>query len=68
MESCSLTIKLVYRSTFRSFCDTTQLVAPLTFEGSCNHLVFEKWLAEKLIPELKSGQTFILDNATFHQS
>ncbi|MEH2380469.1 MAG: IS630 family transposase [Nostoc sp.] len=45
-----------------------KLVAPLTFEGSCNRLVFEKWLEEKLLPELKSGQTVILDNATFHKS
>jgi len=45
-----------------------KLLAPLTFIGSCNRSLFEKWLAEKLIPELKSGQTIILDNATFHQS
>ncbi len=45
-----------------------ELVAPLTFEGSCNRLVFEKWLQEKLLPELKSGQTVILDNATFQKS
>ncbi|MBD2491965.1 IS630 family transposase [Aulosira sp. FACHB-615] len=45
-----------------------KLVAPLTFEGSCNRLVFEKWLEEKLLPELKLGQTVILDNATFHKS
>jgi transposase len=45
-----------------------KLVAPLTFEGSCNRLVFEKWLEEKLLRELKSGQTIILDNATFHKS
>jgi transposase len=45
-----------------------KLVAPLTFEGSCNRLVFEKWLAEKLLPKLKPGQTIILDNATFHKS
>lgn len=45
-----------------------ELIAPLTFEGSCNRLVFEKWLQEKLLPELKSGQTVILDNATFHKS
>ena len=44
-----------------------KLVAPLTFEGSCNRLVFEKWLEEKLLPELKPGQTIILDNATFHK-
>ncbi|MEH1880514.1 IS630 family transposase [Nostoc sp.] len=45
-----------------------KLVAPLTFEGSCNRLLFEKWLEEKLLPQLKSGQTIILDNATFHKS
>ena len=45
-----------------------KLLAPLTFEGSCNRAVFEQWLSEKLIPELKFGQTLILDNATFHKS
>ena len=30
-----------------------KLVAPLTFEGSCNRVVFEKWLGEKLLPQLK---------------
>jgi transposase len=45
-----------------------KLIAPLTFIGSCNRPLFEKWLAEKLVPELKIGQTVILDNATFHKS
>jgi Transposase and inactivated derivatives len=31
-------------------------------------LVFEKWLAEKLLPELKAGQLVILDNTSFHKS
>lgn len=44
-----------------------KLIAPLTFEGSCNRLIFEKWLEEKLIPELSPGQILILDNATFHK-
>lgn len=44
------------------------LIAPLTFEGSCNRQVFEKWLEEMLIPQLKPGQVVILDNATFHKS
>lgn len=44
-----------------------KLIAPLTFEGSCNRLVFEKWLEEKLVPLLQPGQIVILDNATFHQ-
>ncbi len=45
-----------------------KLIAPLSFEGSCNRQVFEKWLEEMLIPLLKPGQTIILDNATFHKS
>lgn len=45
-----------------------ELIAPLTFEGSCNRQVFEKWLEEMLIPQLKPGQTVILDNATFQKS
>ena len=44
------------------------LIAPLTFVGSCNRLVVEKWLAEMLRPSWKPGQTVILDNATFHKS
>ncbi len=45
-----------------------KLIAPLTFEGSCNHHVFEKWLQEILLLILLTGQTIILDNATFHKS
>jgi hypothetical protein len=29
-----------------------KLIAPLTFEGSCNRLVFKTWLEEKLLPQL----------------
>lgn len=45
-----------------------KLIAPLTLEGACNRSVFEQWLAEKLLPVLKPGQTVILDNASFHKS
>jgi transposase len=45
-----------------------KLIAPLTFEGSCNRAVFEQWVCEKLVRELKFGQSVILDNATFHKS
>jgi hypothetical protein len=34
-----------------------QLIAPLTFVGSCNYQVFEKWLEEMLLPNLLPGQT-----------
>jgi len=44
-----------------------KLFAPLTFEGACNRDLFETWLAERLIPQLTSGDIIIIDNATFHQ-
>lgn len=45
-----------------------QLIAPLTFVGSCNRQVFEQWLEEMLIPYLLPRQTVVLDNASFHKS
>ena len=30
--------------------------------------MFEQWLSDKLVPELKTGQVVILDNASFHKS
>jgi transposase len=48
-------------------CPIAMLIAPLTFEGSCNRSVFEKWLEEKLLTQLEPGKVLILDNATFHQ-
>lgn len=45
-----------------------KLIAPLTFEGSCNRQVFAKWLEDSLLPRLSPGQTIILDNASFHNS
>ena len=44
-----------------------QLVAPLTYEGYCNRLVFETWLATQLLPALPYGSVIICDNASFHK-
>lgn len=44
------------------------LIAPLSFEGTCNREIFERWLEIMLLPLLLPGQTIILDNATFHKS
>ncbi|MBD1915072.1 IS630 family transposase, partial [Phormidium sp. FACHB-77] len=44
-----------------------QLVAPLTYQGYCNRLVFETWLEEKLLPVLEAGSVIICDNASFHK-
>lgn len=43
------------------------LLAPMTFEGSCNRGVVEKWLEELLLPQLSAGKVLILDNASFHK-
>jgi transposase len=43
-------------------------VAPLVFNGSCNTELFENWLEQFLVQELKPGQVVIMDNASFHKS
>jgi len=42
--------------------------APFVFKGNTNTETFNKWLESSLIPELKTGQTVIMDNASFHKS
>jgi transposase len=46
----------------------SQLFAPMTFEGSCNHDLFEMWVEECLIPQLTGGDVIVIDNASFHHS
>ncbi len=43
-------------------------IAPMVFNGSCNTQLFETWVEQFLIKELKSGQVVIMDNASFHKS
>ena len=40
----------------------------MCFRGTCDTNLFNVWLEQVLIPELKPGQTLILDNASFHKS
>jgi transposase len=40
----------------------------MTFEGTCNRDLFEMWLEECLLPQLKVGDIIIIDNASFHSS
>jgi transposase len=47
---------------------TKQLIAPMYFEGNTDAVIFNQWIEEFLISELKSGQTVIMDNAAFHKS
>jgi hypothetical protein len=43
-------------------------IAPMVFNGSCNTELFENWVEQFLIKELKSGQVIVMDNASFHKS
>ena len=40
----------------------------MIFNGSCNTNLFETWVEEFLIKELKPGQFVVMDNASFHKS
>ncbi len=48
--------------------NTKKLIDPLYFEGNTNSQMFNLWLKEILTPELKPGQTIIMDNAAFHKN
>ncbi len=41
--------------------------APFVFEGNCTREVFETYLIKILIPNIKPGQTIVMDNASFHK-
>jgi transposase len=43
-------------------------IAPMVFNGSCNTKVFNSWVENFLIKELKPGQFVVMDNASFHKS
>lgn len=45
-----------------------KLLAPFVFKGYTDAKVFNGWLKKCLIPELKKGQTVVMDNAAFHRS
>jgi transposase len=45
-----------------------RLFAPMTFSGACNRDLFEMWLAECLLPQLKPGDVIVIDNASFHHA
>lgn len=51
-------------STWLSAFKEGKLIAPLTFEGSCNRNLFEFWLKYFWLPVLEPGD-IIIDNASF---
>ena len=44
-----------------------KVFAPMTFTGHCDSVLVETWFAKVLVPELRPGQTVILDNASLSQ-
>jgi isftu1 transposase len=45
-----------------------KIIAALEYQGTCNTILFNFWIKEMLIPELKPGQIVIVDNAAIHKS
>ena len=45
-----------------------KIVAALCYQGTCNTMLFNFWIKEILIPELKPGQIVIVDIAAIHKS
>jgi transposase len=43
-------------------------IAPMVFNGSCTTELFNSWVENFLIKELKPGQFVVMDNASFHKS
>ena len=56
------------RESFISALHRGKLFCPMCFQGTCNSDLFNVWLKEMLIPNLKPGQVLILDNASFPRS
>lgn len=46
----------------------SKVLAPLCFQGTCNTRLFDLWVEQFLVPQLRAGQVVILDSASFHKS
>lgn len=56
------------RESFIAAQNQSSILAPFCYTGTCDTKLFNAWLEQILIPELKPGQVVILDNASFHKS
>lgn len=45
-----------------------EIIAPVIFEGTCDKGVFESYVEQFLIKELKPEQIVIMDNINFHKT
>ena len=44
-----------------------KLFSPMIYQGGCNRDLFEMWLEQGLLPQLKPGDVIVIDNASFHK-
>ena len=56
------------RESFVAAWCNNKIMAPFCYKGTCNTDLFNMWIQDFMLPELKTGQVVILDNATFHKS
>lgn len=45
-----------------------EVLAPMTFKGSCHTDLVEAWVEQWLVPQLQPGQLVVIDHASFHKS
>jgi putative transposase len=45
-----------------------EIIAPVMFDGTCNKYIFETYVQDILIKELKSNQIVAMDNINFHKN
>ncbi len=45
-----------------------KVIAPFIFNGTCNTALFNAWVDQFLVKELRPGQVVVMDNASFHKS
>ena len=45
-----------------------KFIAPMTFNGGCDNVIFNLWLEQILLPQLSLGTTIVMDNAAFHKN
>lgn len=56
------------RTSIISASQSSKLVAPFVFEGSCNSDVVDTYFEKVLLPQIPKGSIIVLDNASFHKS
>ena len=44
-----------------------QILAPFCYRGTCDTILFNMWVKDFLLAELKPEQVVIIDNAAFHK-